>query len=129
MAAENKEMEEMTQRAVRRKGGAQSEPDESPAEPPASQLPPEESPLDFAKSVYRDASQPMPLRASMARAALPYTLARVQPSERSDEDARESKPWPFNMPDPYGAIRPDWRAVLEKAGLIPSEEQWRAAFM
>jgi hypothetical protein len=77
------------------------------------------SPLDFAQSVFRDPAQPMALRAGMAKAALPYMHGRRAPANAdADREQAPKLPPPFDQPDPYGALRVEWRDALEQAGLI-----------
>src|SRR5436190_1247921 len=95
---------------------------------------PAQSPLDFAECVFRDPAQPMALRASLAKAAMPYVHGRWCPIGSDPRDAQvgstrlaslnDAKPKlspPFDLPDPYGSLRADWREALERAGLIPAQ--------
>src|SRR5436190_20789424 len=82
---------------------------------------PAQSPLDFAECVFRDPAQPMALRASLAKAAMPYVHGRWCPIGSDPRDAKSKLPPPFDLPDPYGSLRADWREALERAGLIPAQ--------
>jgi hypothetical protein len=70
------------QRRARRKAG------EHPA---ASEPPPHLSPLDFALRIMRDETQPPALRASMAKAAMPYLHQRAD-GDASPEDEPDEAP-------------------------------------
>ena len=56
--------------------------------PAAPEEVPPQSPLDFAESVFRDPAQPMALRASLAKAALPYVHGRWCPLGSDPRDAQ-----------------------------------------
>ena len=84
-----------------------------------------QSPLDFALAFMRDDSKPDALRVGIAKAALPYLHARPAPS--APEEAPQLPP-PFDLPDPYGSLRHEWREALERAGLIPAEPAPESVF-
>ena len=82
-------------RAALRRAGRLSERDGGLA--PIEGVPPQ-SPLDFAESVFRDSAPPMALRASMAKAALPYVHRRWCPIGSDPRDAKRKRPPPFVRP-------------------------------
>ena len=119
MPTANTRRDRRTRRAAKRRAGTFDARDESDqARVAATEAAPPQSPLDFAQSVFRDPAQPMALRASLAKAALPYTHARRSKAESGPRDADARLPRPFDKPDPYASLRVDWRDALEQAGLI-----------
>ena len=61
---------------------------QTPPVPPASQ--PDLSPLDFALRIMRDETQPPALRASMAKAAMPYLHQRADGDAPPDDAPAEA---------------------------------------
>jgi len=80
---------------------------------------PPQSPLDFALAFMRDDSKSDALRVSIAKAALPYLHARAAAPESGREETPRLPP-PFDVPDPYGSLRVDWRDALERVGIAPA---------
>ena len=64
--------------------------------PPATQ--PDLSPLDFALALMRDETQPLALRASMAKAAMPYVHGRAGDASAAEDNPAETPPKPPKSP-------------------------------
>jgi hypothetical protein len=92
MAAATSASSRKTTRASDGNHGRHAGPDESPSESPSDPgpVPPPQTPLDFALSLMRDAGKPDALRASMAKAAMPYLHKRGEEQEDKPEPERMS---------------------------------------
>jgi hypothetical protein len=88
--------------------------------PPSPAGAPSQSPLDFALAFMRDASKSDALRVSVAKAALPYVHGRWCQVGPDPHDAKPKLPPPFDLPDPFGSLRVEWRDAIERAGLAPA---------